>query len=175
MSEFAVVSALGEDRAGIVKDLSKVILECGGNISESKMATLGGEFAAVMLVQGNESTINDIENKLVPAQKDLNLTIQFKRTKLKASQTSSLPYYVEVVSLDHPGIVHEITAFLSSRGVNIYEMETNSYAAAHTGTAMFALSIQVGVPSELNLGKLRGEFLEFCDSLNLDGSIEASR
>ena len=175
MNQYAVVSALGEDRQGIVKDLSKVILQCGGNIRESKMATLGGEFAIVMLVQGSDSVVDDIEKKIVPAQQDLNLTIQFKRTQLKTSQPARLPYLVEVVSLDHPGIVHDITDFLSSRGVNIQEMDTTSYAAAHTGTPMFGLSMEVGIPADLNLGKLRGEFLDFCENLNLDATIEASR
>ena len=175
MSQYCVVSALGEDREGIVKDLSKVILECGGNINESKMATLGGEFAVVMLVKGNEQQINDVEKMIDSAQQNLNLTVQFKRTQAKAGQSVRLPYWVEVVSLDHPGIVHEITDFLSQREVNIQEMDTSSYAAPHTGTPMFGLTMQVGVPSELNIGKLRAEFTDFCEGLNLDGSIEASR
>lgn len=175
MTQFVVVSALGEDREGIVKDLSQMILQCGGNISESKMATLGGEFAVVMLVQGSEESIANIEKKIPPAQQDLNLTIHLKRTQPKAEQATHMPYLVDVVSLDHPGIVHDITDFLSSRGVNIQELETSSYAAAHTGTPMFSISMLVGIPASVTVAKLRSEFLEYCEEQNLDGSIEPSR
>ena len=47
---YAVFSAIGADRVGIVDDLSGLVSEGGGNIEESKMAVLGGEFAVMMLV-----------------------------------------------------------------------------------------------------------------------------
>jgi len=50
MSQLIVISAVGSDRTGVVQDLSKVILSCDGNIEESRMATLGSEFAMLLLV-----------------------------------------------------------------------------------------------------------------------------
>ena len=47
MSQLIVISAIGTDRTGVVQDLSKVVLACGGNIEESRMTTLGAEFAVV--------------------------------------------------------------------------------------------------------------------------------
>ncbi|HDO34642.1 MAG TPA: glycine cleavage system protein R, partial [Chromatiales bacterium] len=57
MNNLLVVSALGQDRPGIVNELSLAILNCGCNIEDSRMTVLGGEFAVILLVSGNWSTI----------------------------------------------------------------------------------------------------------------------
>ena len=64
MSQLIVISAIGTDRTGVVQDLSKVILACGGNIEESRMTTLGAEFAMLMLVSGNWHTLDKLEKEL---------------------------------------------------------------------------------------------------------------
>ena len=64
MSQLIVLSAIGHDRTGIVQDITEVILNCGGNIEESRMTTLGAEFAMLMLVSGNWHTLNRLEKGL---------------------------------------------------------------------------------------------------------------
>jgi putative FmdB family regulatory protein len=61
---YLVISALGEDHPGIVNHLSKAILEHGCNIEDSRMTVLGGEFAAMLLVEGKWNTLAKIENAL---------------------------------------------------------------------------------------------------------------
>lgn len=53
MNNLLVVSALGQDRPGIVNELSLAILNCGCNIEDSRMTVLGGEFTVILLVSGN--------------------------------------------------------------------------------------------------------------------------
>ena len=43
MKKYFVISALGKDRPGIVHELSKVILDSGCNVEDSRMTVLGGE------------------------------------------------------------------------------------------------------------------------------------
>jgi glycine cleavage system transcriptional repressor len=44
------MTASGPDRPGIVSRLSKRVLELGGNVEESRMARLAGDFSILMLV-----------------------------------------------------------------------------------------------------------------------------
>ena len=44
--------------------------------------------------------------------------------------------------------------------------------AAHTGAPMFAVQMIINVPSKLQVAQLREEFMDFCDSLNLDAILE---
>ena len=62
MKQHLAVSAIGGDRTGMVHELTRVISECGGNISESRMASLGTEFAMLLLVSGNWHALAKLEN-----------------------------------------------------------------------------------------------------------------
>lgn len=169
---YLVISALGKDRPGIVDQLSRTILEEGCNIADSRMTVLGGEFAIMLMVEGNWNTLTKLEDTVPDLETRLGLTIIAKRTGEKKTSGKMLPYGVEVVALDHPGIVHHLASFFSNRDINIEDMSTSSYAAAHTGTPMFSVQMTVGIPSDVHIATLRDEFMEFCDSLNLDAVLE---
>ena len=169
---FLVISALGNDRPGIIDQLSKMIMEHDCNIADSRMTVLGGEFAILLMVEGNWNTLSKLESALPPMEQQLQLTIIAKRTEERKPDQALLPYGVDVVSMDHPGIVHHLASFFSSRNINIEDMATSTYAAAHTGTPMFSVHIAVGIPSDVHIATLREEFMEFCDSMNLDAVLE---
>lgn len=169
---YLVISALGQDRPGIVDKLSGAILEDSCNITDSRMTVLGGEFAIMLMVEGNWNTLTKLEDSIPQLEKSLGLTIIAKRTEDKPTGDALLPYGVEVVALDHPGIVHHLASFFSQRNINIEDLVTNSYAAAHTGTQMFSVQMTVGIPSNEHISTLRDEFMEFCDDMNLDAVLE---
>lgn len=172
MDNFLVISALGEDQPGIVNSLSEKILEHGCNIIDSRMAVLGGEFAIMMMVSGSWNTIAKLESTLPALEKLLKLTIIAKQTESRDQSSKKVPYMVEVVSMDHPGIVNNVADFFSSRNINIEDLSTGSYSAAHTGTSMFTIQMVISIPADLHLGDLREHFTEFCDNLNLDAIME---
>ncbi|RLJ16049.1 glycine cleavage system protein R [bacterium endosymbiont of Escarpia laminata] len=171
-NSFLVISALGKDRPGIVNALSKKILNDGCNIADSRMTVLGGEFAILLLIEGQWNTLAKLENALPELEQELNLTIIAKRTEERAPSSNLLPYAVDVVAMDHPGIVNHLAEFFSQRNINIEDMMTSSYAAPHTGTPMFAVHMNVGIPSDLQIAGLRDEFMDYCDGLNLDAVLE---
>ncbi len=169
---YLVISALGRDRPGLVNTLSGAILDAGGNIVDSRMTVLGGEFAILLMVEGPWNAIAKIEHAIPELERQLGMTIVSKRTELRTTDRQLLPYAVEVVALDHPGIVKQLASFFSERHINIEDLVTTSYAAAHTGTPMFAVHMTVGIPATIHLGTLRDEFTEYCDALNLDAVLE---
>ena len=77
--------------------------------------------------------------------------------------------------MDHPGIVRNLAAFFSKNGINIEELQTDTYPAPHTGAPMFSVTLTVGIPADVHIPTLRGNFLEYCDDLNLDASFEPAR
>jgi len=79
---------------------------------------------------------------------------------------------VDVVCLDQPGIVFNLANFFTGRGIDISELNTRSYSAAHTGAPMFSVQINIDIPARIQLSSLREEFMEFCDQLNLDAVLE---
>ena len=167
-----VISALGKDRPGIVDQLSKVIFDLDCNIADSRMTVLGGEFAILLLIEGPWNKLTRLEDQVQELQNRLGLTILAKRTEERRAEANLLPYMVDVVAMDHPGIVYNLASFFSQRGINIEDMTTASYAAAHTGTPMFSVHMSVGIPSKIHIAGLRDEFMDFCDALNLDAVLD---
>ncbi len=156
----------------MVKDVSKAILDCGGNIEESRMTTLGAEFAVLMLISGNWHTPAKLEKALDELGKRHGLAINLKKTDVTPLHEDCIPYGVDVVCLDQPGIVFHLSDFFASRNMEISEVATRRYAAPHTGAPMFSVQMTVSVPASTPIGQLRDDFHDLCEQLNLDSIFE---
>ncbi len=171
METHLVISAVGKDRPGLLDELSRAVLDCGCSFRDSRMAALGGEFAMIMLLSGHWNAIAKLETALPRLEETLGLSIQSKRTEARRDTDKLIPYGVEVVSIDHPGIVHDVANFFSRRNINIEDVYTSSYPAPHTGAPLFSLHMTVGIPADVAIASVRGEFMDFCDDLNLDAML----
>lgn len=171
METFLVVSALGEDRPGLVKEFSAAISDSGCSIKDSRMAVLGSEFAMALLVAGNWNAIAKFESMLPRVAERLGVNAQARRTEPRSNTSNHIPYAVEVVAIDQAGIVQDVADFFARRDINIEDLYTATYPAPHTGAPMFSLHITVGIPSDLAIATIRGEFMDFCDDLNLDAML----
>jgi glycine cleavage system transcriptional repressor len=166
------ISAIGADHTGMVHEITRVISECGGNVAESRMVALGGEFAMLLLVSGHWHALARIESELGRLAADGSVNVQLKRTEPRTQRKELLPYSVDIVCLDQAGIVAGLSGFFAQRSIDIGEVATRSYAAAHTGAPMFSVQMTIHVPSRLPVSQLREEFMDFCDSMNLDAILE---
>ncbi|HMM76676.1 MAG TPA: ACT domain-containing protein [Gammaproteobacteria bacterium] len=166
------VAVMGANRHGLVEGITKAIKDCGCSISDSRMTVLGDRFTLMMLLSGTWDAIAKIETQLARLENQLQVKTVAQRTEPRRRQGDLMPYAIEVVAVDHVGIVHEITQFFSQRDIGVEDMYSGSYAAAHTGTPMFSLHMTVSVPTNVSIAGLRGEFMDFCDHLNLDAIME---
>ena len=174
-NDYLVITASGEDKVGLVDRLSSRIAESGCNIEESRMAVLGGQFALIMLLSGPWHALSKLEGQLEALGGQLGLTIIHRRTRKKEREQPAIPYTVDVVAMDHPGIVRSLSAFFARNDINIEELQTDTYPAPHTGTPMFSVTMTVGVHADVHIPTLRENFLDYCDDLNLDATFEPSR
>ena len=172
MTKKLVISALGADRPGIVDELSNIIYTHALNIEDSRMSVLGGEFAILLLVSGEQSAIDKLRAQTAEIEQALQMSLLLKSTTESTTITNTVPYSVEVAALDHPGIVRNIASFFSSQNINIVNLQTEKYSAPHTGSPMFALHMTIGIPAETNIAKLRENFIDVCDELNLDAELK---
>lgn len=171
MDTHLVISAIGHNRPGLIDELSRAILDCGCNIGDSRMAVLGSELAIMMALSGHWNAIAKLEGQLAKLEESLDIRIISKRSDPRAGTENLIPYGIEVVSIDHPGIVYEVANFFSRRGINVEDLYTSCYPAPHTGASMFALHMTIGIPSDAAIASVRGDFMDFCDDLNLDAMM----
>ncbi len=171
MSEQLVMTALGQDRPGIVDALSKALASRRLNIEDSRMSVLGGEFAVMLLIRGESAAVDAFLADLPALEEQLGMRLLARTTTPPSERTDLVPCRVDAVAMDHPGIVHELARFFSQREINIVELETESQPAAHTGTPMFSMRMVIGVPADQSIARLRDAFLAHCDDLNLDATL----
>jgi glycine cleavage system transcriptional repressor len=166
---YAVVSALGTDRVGIVGDVTAVIKEHACNIEESRMISMGGEFAVIMLIDGSEQQIDALcdDTECWKGLEDLHVSL--KRTRPpRQEQTAGLPYTIKTLSQNTPGIVHAVTDLLRRRGLSILELETNVTPAPFTGSPMFAMKIELTASTVSEAEELRDELHRIGQEENID-------
>jgi len=169
----AVIATIGEDRPGLVNELSTLVLEMNLNIEDSRMTVLGGEFAVLMSVTGADELLDRLHQKLARLSADSGLAHLFRKTA-ERSQAAETICLVRVEAMDHPGIVNSIAGFFSERSINIRELETQTRPAAHTGAPVFSVEMEVEVPADLSPDELAAAFAKFCDEQDLDGNLSAA-
>jgi len=156
----------------MVHELTRVISESGGNISESRMANLGTEFAMLLLVSGNWHALAKLETELKRLAETSNLSIHLKRHRAAygahrhaAVFRSTWCALIRAAS-SRVSRVSSPRAASTSRSLDP-QLPGRAYRRPHVRVQMI-----VNVPSRIHVAHLREEFMEFCDSLNLDAILE---
>lgn len=167
MKEQILVTAAGSDRPGIVARLTEEFVRHGANLEESRMALLGGEFAAVILVSVESSRFDDLIAGLSQLKQD-GISITTKKTSpLDAARFSAyVSCDLTVKGADHEGIVHRIAAYLRDQAVNIETMDSEVISAPETGTPLFCMRALIKVPPSIS-------FVDFEKSLMAVGDEES--
>jgi glycine cleavage system regulatory protein len=148
-----VVTLIGPDHPGIVDSVSEVVAAQGGNWLESRMAHLAGKFAGVLCVEVAEDRVASLEEALGRLEVS-GLRIVVERSEpVEAARQHAME--IELLGVDRPGLVHEISALLAAHRINVEELSTDRPAAAHSGDPMFHADIRVNIPATVDLAAVR--------------------
>ena len=174
MAQYAILTAVGKDRPGLVDVVSRFILQCGGNIEDSRMAILGGEFAMVILVGGPPEAVQKVLRESDAVGKKAGLSIQSHQTigPGEAARVGTIPYRLDAYSMDHPGIVQRIAHFLAKAQINIRALDTRLSYAPHTGQPLFSLHATIDIPAKENVLDIRKRLDAIGAEENIDIEIK---
>jgi glycine cleavage system transcriptional repressor len=175
MQKQLVITLSGNDRVGIVDDVTKIILADHGNVDASRMARLGGEFAMLMLVSVAEAQLDTLQSALEELRGQgfelaMRLTTQDADRKFAGWHS----YQLNVSGADHEGIIHEVTHHLAVQGVSVETIDTGTEDAPFGGTKLFTMSATVLAPPALSLGDLEEELGEVETQMGVDITIRLS-
>lgn len=165
---YAVLSTVGPDRKGMADDIANIAIEFNCNIEDSKMSVLGGEFAVIMLLSGEEKSIKDLLSKSETLGTRFNMKFNIKKTSAPHTVKQGIPYMIESLSMDTPGIVHGITRYLRGLSINIEDLETDTSAAPLSGTPMFHMRANIIIPESVNLSDFKDRLNAIEHEMNLD-------
>jgi glycine cleavage system transcriptional repressor len=170
MKQYFILSAIGEDRPGIVADVSELIYECGCNLEDSSMTLLGAHFALLVLLSGEGKALFE---RLTAGCKrlewDKGLTVFLSPLKPRGEGHVPTPpepnYALQVVGLDRAGIVYRTSRLLASKAINIRDLHTRVEPAPETGSPIFTMAMETNVPHEVDLDALRAQLESLADEL----------
>lgn len=172
MNQQLIITAVGPDRPGLVGEFAGVIASAGGNILDSRMVNLRGQFALVLLLECPTDGAPGMKSALEHAAKDLGMHMEIQQQSPPAKNTAGAPMKLKTYSMDQPGIVHRITRVLQFHGVNIEELSSRQESAPFMGTPLFLMEMRVTVPPTVSIRKLREELEVLCDTLNCSLDFE---
>ncbi len=124
MSNWTMLTLIGEDHPGIVAAVTKVLYDNGVTLGEASMLRLGQNFTIMMMVSGaaDESSLRSFLEDVVTANK-LCLHIDPLSGGLHQHLTPNL--VVHVHGADQPGIVSRVTGVLAESGFNILDLDSD--------------------------------------------------
>ncbi len=172
MQKHLIVSTLIENSSEIIRTFSKLPESSGCNIVDSQFKVLGHKLSLMLFLSGSWDAIAKIEAMLAKLEQQHQIKILTERTEVDSLQGDSMPYAVDVVGIEQSGIIFDIANFMSSNQLRIQEMSSNTYEASQTAAKMFSLHMMVNIPLDSSIAAIRGDFIDFCDHLNLDAIME---
>ncbi len=170
----AVLTAVGDDRPGLVDEVTRYITERGGNLEDSRMVNLRGQFAMMMLVAGSEEAMSRLHDGLGGLRRSSSVHAELRPAVSVAAQRSpALPFKLNTWAMDHPGLMQSVAHLLGGLGVNIESVDSSLRPAPYTNTPLFEMELVLSVPAATHVAELREKLGDLCDEMNIDWRLTA--
>lgn len=163
-----VITAIGPDRPGLIQALSGNVTRLGGNIEDTRMGKLGGEFALLLFVTGTPAVLRALLDETKNFAPTLGIECFAKETRSEPSPADQQRMHLEASGVDHPGIVEKVTEVLSSWGANVTSFASRVEPAPLSGTPLFLLDVELELPSSVQPLALEKELARVCEQEQLE-------
>jgi glycine cleavage system regulatory protein len=166
-----VLTLMGPDRPGLVEAVAAVIASHGGNWLESRMTRLSGRFAGILRAELPADKVPSALRALgaLEGQGLRVMSEAIPRIDPRA-EAEAKRLRLEIVGLDRPGIVREVSQLLANHSVNVEELVTNRVSAPMSGETLFEARADVALPSHgtVTLDTLRAGLERIAADLMVD-------
>ncbi|MCB1677347.1 MAG: ACT domain-containing protein [Halioglobus sp.] len=172
METYYIVSFIGDDRPGLVEQLSQVIEANGGNWHESRLSQLGGKFAGLVLVslRGDSGDALQRDLKALSAR-GISVRVTAATSAAAAPETAR-DIVLTVIGPDRTGIVREIARALARREINVVEMDSRVSSAPMSAERIFEARIEARIPDNTDLDDLTDALEEIANQMTLEIDLE---
>ena len=166
-----VLTAIGDDRAGLVSALAGPVADAGGNWLESQMARLAGKFAGIVLVEVPDGAVAALTAAVagLGAEGLLDVAVTPVADEGAAPGTA---FTLHLLGHDRPGIVHQVSQVLASHGVTIDQLQTGTIEAPMAGGLLFEADALVRAPAGLDEAALQAALEGLANELMVDLELD---
>ncbi|PWB40111.1 MAG: glycine cleavage system protein R [Rhodocyclales bacterium] len=169
MSEtFLVLTVIGDDRPGLVGELSAAIAAHQGNWLESSMSHLSGKFAGIVKVAVPVAQAGALQAALG--------SLAALKVTAESSAEKSVPagrrLKLALVGHDRIGIVREVSQVLAKHAVNVEKLETHTASAPMSAETLFHAQAELFAGADLDARVLKAELERLSDDLMVDITLD---
>lgn len=166
-----VLTAIGDDRPGLVEELATVISAHGGNWLEASMAQLAGKFAGIVNVAVPAEQVEALKAALAQL-KGLKVSAEIAGTGgAEKSALTGRHLTLNLVGHDRIGIVKEVSQVLARHAVNVEELATYTSSAPMSAEVLFHAEAELFAAPDFNARALKLELEKLSDDLMVDISL----
>ncbi len=173
--QYLVITAIGENKTGLVSELTGLVYQCGCNVVDSKMAIFANEFSIIMLLEGEHLGLLQLESQLPALSMQLNLLTMMKRTQKRHLPDDIQQHFlISVEGPDKAGTIKIFTSFLAEQGIDITslrsgtEIRTLGEASESNLQTWQSAQIEILLPDLSQLTQFELDFNDLCQSFNMD-------
>jgi glycine cleavage system regulatory protein len=149
-----VLTAIGDDREGLVSALARVVERHGGNWLDSQFAHLAGKFAGLVLVELEDSRSDDLVGQ--------------------APESGTEPVSVHLLGQDRPGLVHQIASALADQHASIEDFRSWTVDGPQGGGVLFEAEAVVRLAPGADAESLADALEPIADELMVDLEFHAA-
>ena len=174
MSHRFIMTAFGQDRVGIVADVTRILYENDCNLEDTTMSMLADEFTLSLLFS---CTRNDIEEQLsrdcrrLELEKGISAFIRPLPAQQRISGKGFKSCTLHIEGLDQAGIVYHTSRYLADKQLNIIQLSSTAKASPESGATIYSMDIHVQVPEDISLDQVEDDLVSVADELHVDISM----
>lgn len=162
---YLILTVIGDDRPGLVGELSAAVSAQGGNWLESSMSHLAGKFAGIVRVEVAPEKLDELKRALAALP---HLKITAEASGAAAAPARSRRLNLTLVGHDRIGIVREVTQVLAGRGVNVEQLTTHTASAPMSAETLFHAQVELTAGDDLDVRALKADLERISNDLMVD-------
>ncbi len=163
-----VLTVIGDDRPGLVGELSAAIAAHQGNWLESSMSHLAGKFAGIVKVAVPAAQAEALKAALGRLAA-LKVTAE---TSGEKSVPAGRRLKLALVGHDRIGIVREVAQVLAKHAVNVEKLETHTASAPMSAEILFHCEADLAAAAGIDIRALKAELEKLSDDLMVDIALD---
>ena len=149
MTRTALISVTGEDKLGLISELTARIFDLGGNLGDTTFAVLGTGFEFSAVVEFPKQTVlDDIGRELrtLPLLSEAKFDIQPFRYDTTHSESGRITHRIRISGGDQPGLVARLSEVFGNFDANVVRMNCETLEGAD-GNPAYVTRFGVSIPA----------------------------
>lgn len=171
-----IMTAFGQDRPGLVADVTEMLFEHDCVLEDSEMTKLSDEFAIIFLFSSQDE---EVEGKLSLAcrrlerEKGASAFFRSLGSGVHIEEKAGDRHKLHMEGLDKGGLLYRVSSFLAEQNINIIRLHSHRDFSPLSGTALYTIDMEILRPQELPFQEFRRGLRQVGNSLHVDIQVDS--